>query len=70
MAGRSEVKGRDAAQGIIRAHRRACVLLEKVDLGEMNSIASLASWLLASDRAIDRLINNAGVMAPPAEWGP
>jgi NAD(P)-dependent dehydrogenase (short-subunit alcohol dehydrogenase family) len=65
LAGRNEDKGRDAIQRIRREAPSAKILFEKIDLGSLASVADFSSRMLARDRPIDLLINNAGVMTPP-----
>ncbi|WP_313885731.1 oxidoreductase [Fodinicola feengrottensis] len=38
---------------------------EALDLGDLTSVRTFAERFLASGRAIDMIINNAGIMAPP-----
>jgi len=65
LAGRSEPKGRDAVQRILREVQTAKVRFGKADLASLASVADFAGQMLAEDRPIDLLINNAGVMAFP-----
>jgi NAD(P)-dependent dehydrogenase (short-subunit alcohol dehydrogenase family) len=65
LAGRNEDKGWDAIQRLRRQAPSAKILFEKIDLGSLASVADFSSRILARDRAIDLLINNAGVMTPP-----
>lgn len=65
VAGRSESKGY-AAVGMIRTLApSALVRFERVDLSSLESIAAFANRLQSAGRAVDLLVNNAGVMALP-----
>ena len=65
LAGRNEEKGRAAIQKIQAISPRAQIRFEKVDLADLSSVAAFAVRLISAGRAIDILINNAGVMTPP-----
>ena len=65
VAGRNNDKGADAVRKIKTSVTPARVRFEKVDLASLVSIATFADRMLSQGRAIDLLINNAGVMAPP-----
>jgi NAD(P)-dependent dehydrogenase (short-subunit alcohol dehydrogenase family) len=65
LAGRNDEKGRVAIQRIRAEIPSAKIVFEKVDLGSLNSVADFSSRMLAQNRPIDLLINNAGVMTPP-----
>ena len=65
LAGRNADKGRQAIQRIREQFPTAKVQFEKVDLGSLASVADFSNRMLARGRAIDLLINNAGVMTPP-----
>ncbi|MFC8668087.1 SDR family NAD(P)-dependent oxidoreductase [Streptomyces sp. NPDC057199] len=41
------------------------VEVDELDLGDLDSVRAFAEWFLASDRTIDILIDNAGIMACP-----
>ncbi len=63
LAGRNAAKGR-AAESIIRGHHHhAKVHFEVIDLASLASVAAFSERMLAADRPIDVLVNNAGVMA-------
>jgi NAD(P)-dependent dehydrogenase (short-subunit alcohol dehydrogenase family) len=64
IAGRNPAKGRAAEALIRQCHRDANVRFEVIDLASLASVADFANRMLAADRPIDILINNAGVMAP------
>jgi NAD(P)-dependent dehydrogenase (short-subunit alcohol dehydrogenase family) len=65
LAGRNSDKGRDAIQRIVQQAPSAKVRFEKIDLGSLASVADFSDRMLAQDRPVDLLINNAGVMTPP-----
>lgn len=65
MAVRNVDKGRDA-EASIRKHQPAARLdVRHLDLASLASVAEFAEAIVANGRALDILINNAGVMAPP-----
>jgi NAD(P)-dependent dehydrogenase (short-subunit alcohol dehydrogenase family) len=66
LAGRSEARNLEAIQRIQREIPAAKVRFGKVDLASLASIKEFAASLIAAGRPIDLLINNAGVMMPPA----
>jgi NAD(P)-dependent dehydrogenase (short-subunit alcohol dehydrogenase family) len=61
---RNPAKGRAARDRITQAVPGAVVDLPELDLASLASVAALADTLLAGERPIDILINNAGVMTP------
>ena len=61
---RNPAKGRAARDRITQAVPGAVVDLPELDLACLASVAALADTLLAGERPIDILINNAGVMTP------
>jgi NAD(P)-dependent dehydrogenase (short-subunit alcohol dehydrogenase family) len=66
IAGRNASKGADAV-GQIRARRPdANVRFELLDLADLHSVTAFGSRLRAERKALDLLVNNAAVMAPPA----
>jgi NAD(P)-dependent dehydrogenase (short-subunit alcohol dehydrogenase family) len=65
LAGRNEGKGREAIRRITALAPGASVRFELLDLADIASVTAFSNRLLAQDRAIDLLINNAGVMTPP-----
>jgi NAD(P)-dependent dehydrogenase (short-subunit alcohol dehydrogenase family) len=65
LLGRSDAKGSDALQRISAIVPQAKLRFENVDLASLGSVRECAASLLTQNRAIDMLINNAGVMAPP-----
>ena len=63
---RSIAKGERAAADIRALVPTAKVSTRPLDLSSLDSVAALAAQLGGEGRAIDILINNAGVMTPPA----
>ncbi len=61
MACRSLDKGREAAASL-----SGDAVVAELDLTSMNSVRSFASWFDETYDRLDLLINNAGVMMPPA----
>jgi NAD(P)-dependent dehydrogenase (short-subunit alcohol dehydrogenase family) len=66
LAGRNEAKGRNAIQKIRALAPDARVRFELLDLADLGSVTAFSNRLLAQDRPLDLLVNNAGVMAPPS----
>lgn len=66
LACRDVGKGEAAAQRIRDAAPSAAVAFEALDLADLDSIAAFAERFSASRQRLDLLINNAGVMVPPA----
>jgi len=65
MAVRNLDKGADAAARIRELQPAARLDVRQLDLASLASVAEFAEAILADGRALDILINNAGVMAPP-----
>ena len=65
MPVRNAAKGEAAAQRILTETADAKVSVRTLDLSSLDSVAQLSDQLLHEGRAIDILINNAGVMTPP-----
>jgi NAD(P)-dependent dehydrogenase (short-subunit alcohol dehydrogenase family) len=65
LAARNADKGRDALASIRAAAPSANVHFARVDLASLASVAEFSANLLEQGRAIDMLVNNAGVMALP-----
>lgn len=65
VMGRNAQKGADALAKIREINPTAKLSFEKIDLADLSSIKDFASRMMANGEAIDLLINNAGVMAPP-----
>ncbi len=66
LAGRNDSKGADALARLRAAHPGAAARFARLDLASLTSVAAFAETLRAAGRGIDLLVNNAGVMAPPA----
>jgi len=66
LACRNEGKAQTAAQAIRSAHPAATVETVSLELGSMASIRAAAEEILARHARLDLLLNNAGVMVPPA----
>ncbi|WP_433892437.1 SDR family oxidoreductase [Streptomyces sp. CA-111067] len=64
LAVRTPAKGEQARAEILAEHPRADLLVRRVDLADLGSVAEFADATLA-DGPLDLLLNNAGVMAPP-----
>jgi NAD(P)-dependent dehydrogenase (short-subunit alcohol dehydrogenase family) len=64
MAVRTPEKGESARQEILAEHRQAKLEVWRLDLASQASVHDFADRVLADDRGLDVLINNAGVMAP------
>lgn len=65
MMGRNAQKGAESIAKIHQVNPKAKVSFEKIDLADLSSVKALASRMTSKGRAIDLLINNAGVMTPP-----
>jgi NAD(P)-dependent dehydrogenase (short-subunit alcohol dehydrogenase family) len=65
LAVRNTDKGEAAATTVLREHPDADVTVQALDLSDLASIRAAAAALLAGERGIDLLINNAGVMYTP-----
>lgn len=63
LAARNEAKAADALRRIRAVAPGGHVRIEKLDLASLASVAAFSQRLLDKGRAIDLLINNAGVMA-------
>ncbi len=59
-SGRNADKGRDTIQRIRQKARSAKILFEKIDLGNLASVADFSNRLLGRNQPIALLINNAG----------
>ncbi|WP_264039246.1 SDR family oxidoreductase [Mycolicibacterium hodleri] len=69
MPVRNHAKGAEAVAAIRRAVPTAAVSTRPLDLSSLQSVGDLAESLLAEDRPIHILVNNAGVMTPPQRRG-
>ncbi len=65
IACRNLSKGAQAADQIRRTVPAAALALEELDLAEMSSVSAFSDRLHSDHGALDLLVNNAGVMAPP-----
>ncbi|GAA4683155.1 oxidoreductase [Frondihabitans cladoniiphilus] len=65
LAVRDQVKGRQAADKIVKATPGAVVELQPLDLASLASIRKAAAELNQKFEHIDLLVNNAGLMFPP-----
>lgn len=65
LAGRNPSKGADAIAAIGAAVPGAVVEFEPLDLASLDSVRGFAERLRGRERAVDRLVNNAGIMSPP-----
>jgi NAD(P)-dependent dehydrogenase (short-subunit alcohol dehydrogenase family) len=66
LACRDAVKAKDAAARIAHTAPQAAVTVIRLDLASLASVREAADEIRASHDAIDLLINNAGLMVPPA----
>lgn len=66
LAGRNPDKGSDAVAQIRSAVPAGKVRFEALDLASLKSVAAFAARLKQQHGKLDLLINNAGVMVPPA----
>jgi NAD(P)-dependent dehydrogenase (short-subunit alcohol dehydrogenase family) len=65
LAGRNQAKGKEAVGRILREIPSAAVRFAVLDLASLASIREFSAVMLAEGRAVDLLVNNAGVMAMP-----
>jgi NAD(P)-dependent dehydrogenase (short-subunit alcohol dehydrogenase family) len=65
VACRDTSKGERAAEDIRRAAPGARLAVRRLDLADLGSVREFAEGVAGEHPAIDLLINNAGVMAPP-----
>ncbi|WP_300592696.1 SDR family NAD(P)-dependent oxidoreductase, partial [Microbacterium sp.] len=63
---RNRTKGEAAVATIRAAHPGAQVSLRDLDLSSLASVAALGETLVAEAAPIHLLVNNAGIMRPPA----
>jgi NAD(P)-dependent dehydrogenase (short-subunit alcohol dehydrogenase family) len=64
IAVRTVSKGEAAAAEIRREHPDADLEVRELDLADLSSVHRFAEGVIADDRPLDVLVNNAGVMAP------
>jgi NAD(P)-dependent dehydrogenase (short-subunit alcohol dehydrogenase family) len=65
LAVRTPTKGEQAKAEILAAHPRARVEVHRLDLADLASVRAFADSLIDPGRALDVLVNNAGVMNVP-----
>lgn len=65
MAVRSQEKGEAARRELLTRHSDAHLDLRILDLADLSSVQRFADDLLSEGRALNVLVNNAGVMVPP-----
>ncbi|MFF3934891.1 SDR family oxidoreductase [Streptomyces phaeofaciens] len=65
LAVRTPVKGERAKTEILAEHPGARVEVRRLDLADLSSVHTFADGLIADDRPLDLLVNNAGVMNVP-----
>ena len=68
MAVRTPAKGEQARSEILAQHPGAQLEVRRIDLADLASVRDFADGLTADGTPLDLLINNAGVMAPPARF--
>jgi len=66
LACRSEDRGREAMAEISAEQPGAKLSLVRLDLADLDDVRRAAAEIAGQDRTLDLLINNAGVMMPPA----
>jgi NAD(P)-dependent dehydrogenase (short-subunit alcohol dehydrogenase family) len=66
MAVRTVAKGEQARDEILARHPGARLEVRRIDLADLASVRAFSDGLLAEATPLDLLVNNAGVMAPPA----
>lgn len=65
LTGRDPAKGQAALKNIYAQHPGAAIHYETLDLGSLASIQDFAERFTRKHGALDILVNNGGVMAPP-----
>ena len=68
MAVRTPQKGEQARSEILAQLPGAQLEVRRIDLADLASVREFADGLIADGTPVDLLINNAGVMAPPARF--
>ncbi|MGW1996583.1 SDR family oxidoreductase [Embleya sp. NPDC001921] len=66
MAVRTVAKGEAARAEILGVHPGANLEVRRIDLADLASVRDFANGIVADGTPLDLLVNNAGVMAPPA----
>ncbi|MFE1333005.1 SDR family NAD(P)-dependent oxidoreductase [Streptomyces microflavus] len=66
LAVRTPAKGERARTEILAEHPGARIQVRRIDLADLASVEAFADGLIADRAPLDLLLNNAGVMAPPA----
>ncbi len=66
MAVRTVAKGDQARAGILARHPGASLEVRRVNLADLASVREFSDGLLDDATPVNLLVNNAGVMAPPA----
>ena len=66
LTGRNAAKGQAALQQIRAAYPNATIRYEDLDLASLASVGAFAGRFAAAHASLDLLVNNAGVMMPPA----
>jgi len=66
VACRSEEKGSEAIQRIKATGDGGTLVYGQLDLSSLDSVKTFAEIVIADEKKLDLLINNAGVMVPPA----
>ncbi len=66
VACRNEEKGLEAIKRIEATANGGKLVYGDLDLSKLNSVKEFATKIIADERRLDLLINNAGVMIPPA----
>ncbi|MFF0343359.1 SDR family oxidoreductase [Kribbella sp. NPDC004875] len=66
MAVRTLAKGEAAKAEILAAHPDAQLEVRRIDLADLASVQEFADQFAAGESHLDVLVNNAGVMVPPA----
>src|ERR1017187_4880776 len=66
MAVRNLGKGEQARAEILARHPHAQLEVRRIDLADLAAVREFADGLMADGTPLDLLVNNAGVMTPPA----
>ncbi|MGI4812369.1 MAG: SDR family oxidoreductase [Janthinobacterium lividum] len=68
LTGRNAAKGEQALAQLRAVHPAALVSYRHLDLADLASVAAFVEQFSAAHASLDLLINNAGVMLPPARY--